>query len=118
MAVTITDITPTGARQTKVYTVIADADSDTTATITHPFATDNPAMVARSLKTGISDAATAQAILKVDVLPLLGAANTSAWTVAFTDKDTLTLTKGTEAGSGAAGAQIRVRVELPHSLTA
>ena len=96
MAVSFTPISPQGTF-TKVWTAIATADADTTLTIPHGFSA---------------------APVNVSFVPLLAAGVTSAWTLTTIDATNLVLTKGTGAGSGNAGAQIRVTAALPHSVSA
>lgn len=96
MAVTVTAASPQGA-YTKVWTVIATADADTTATIPHGFGS---------------------APFDVSIDPLLAQFYTSVWTITTIDATNIVLTKGTGAGSGNAGAQVRVTARVPHSLVA
>lgn len=83
--------------------VIATADADTTATITHNFGTS------------AGDLAAGRPIVILEPL-LQASAGLSLW--AFTSKTTNTVvcTKSTAVGSGNAGAQIRVHVLRPHSI--
>ena len=83
-------------------TVIAALDADTTATISHGF--------------GLSATAIAAGQPELTLVPILGAYYTSAWTAAYTDGNTITLTKGTGGGSGNAGVQLRFIVRRPSSL--
>jgi len=56
--------------------------------------------------------------LSVFVTPLQQAAGAlSAWAATTLDATNVVLTKSGAAGSGVAGAQVRVEVALPHSLT-
>lgn len=114
MAVTLNYLTtasattaPTAAQallfSTLVTDVIASADADTTATITHNQATS------------VADLALGYPL--VTITPLLQAvALLSGWAVTAFATNTITLTKSTATGSGNAGAQIRVAVAKPHSL--
>lgn len=81
---------------TKTWNVIASADGDTgTLVIAHGFGAA-PALVM--------------------LTPLLTAGTLSGWSAAI-DATNITLTKGTTAaGSGNAGAQLRVIAQIPHSL--
>ena len=85
MAVTVTTV----LRKDHYYiaTVIATADSDTTATLTHTLGA---------------------APDEVTITPLIAAGHTSLWTLTTLGATTVTLTKGTAVGSGNASAQIRV----------
>lgn len=80
-----------------VATVEATADADTTATIPHTLGVV-PALVS--------------------IVPLAAAFFTSQWRVTTIDAVNVVLTKGTGVGSGAAGAQVRVNIERPHSIVA
>ena len=83
--------------------VIATADGDTTATITHNF--------------GLSADEIAAGWPAVVITPLLQAvAVVSAWAVTSVTTNTVVLTKGVGAGSGNVGAQLRVSVQRPHSI--
>lgn len=100
MAVTVTAVTQiTGypPRATmSIWDIIATADADTTATITH------------GLKV------TPQVVI---ITPLLQApAALSLWAATTIDATSVVLTKATTASSGNAGAQVRVTVWAPHSL--
>jgi len=48
---------------------------------------------------------------------LLAAAYLSQWTITTVDATNITLVKGTGVGSGAAGAQLRLFVARPQSVT-
>lgn len=85
MAVTVTTVKD-GADYF-IATVTATADADTTATITHTLGA---------------------APDEVTITPLITAGYTSQWTLTTLGVTTVTLTKGTAAGSGNASAQIRV----------
>lgn len=111
MAVTVTyeypvagTTAPTAAQVASLVSanVIATADADTTAVITHNL--------------GLSAAELSAGFPLVDVTPLLAAAYTSQWAVTGAMANAVTLTKGTGAGSGNAAAQIRVQISRPHSI--
>lgn len=111
MAVTVTyewpvagTTPPTAAQVADEVTarVVATADADTTAVITH-----NMGLTAADLAAGRPT---------VVLTPLIAAASLSLWTAAYTDGNTITLTKATTAGSGNAGAQLRVDVKRPHTI--
>lgn len=94
MAVTVTTIF-TGT-DSIIRDIIATADADTTATIPH----------------GLGAAPA-----EVYTTELLQApAALSAWAVTTIDATNVVLTKGTGAGSGNAGAQVRVVIKRPHSI--
>lgn len=94
MSVTVTTVV--NQPNTKVFEVEADADGDTTATIPHGL-TVIPEFV--------------------DIVALALEYYLSEWRVTTIDATNVVLTKETTAGSGAAGAQVRVNVQRPHSLT-
>lgn len=114
MAVSLTYIVPnTGATPPTVNNfagalmivdVIASADGDTTATIPHLMGSANPPGSTPPLK--------------VTITPLISQALTalSAWTAA-TGAANVVLTKLASTGSGNAGAQLRVHIEKPNSIT-
>jgi hypothetical protein len=83
-------------------TVIASADADTTATISHGFA-----LTAAQIAAGQPE---------LTLVPLHAAFYTSTWIAAYTDLNTITLTKGTGAGSGTAGVQLGFIVRRPSTL--
>lgn len=95
MAVTVTAVR--AATDTYIATVIATADADTTATITHGLG-------------GAPD--------EVILTPIIAAGQTSLWVAAAPGATTVVLTKGTAVGSGSASAQLRVQVRrtygMPH----
>lgn len=93
------------SKSTVVATVIASADGDTTATITHNL--------------NISAADLARGFPTVTVTPLISQALTalSAWAVTSVTATTVVLTKLTSTGSGNASPQIRVTVTRPASVT-
>lgn len=94
MAVTVTTIFD-GA-DSHIVDIIATADADTTATIPHTL--------------GAAPA-------EVYITPLLQApAAVSEWAATTIDATNVVLTKGTGAGSGNAGAQLRVVIKRPHSI--
>lgn len=104
MAVTVTAVAqPSGQNvrgSSSIWDIIATADGDTTATITH------------GLLGGVAPQ-------DVQITYLLAAqALVSGWAVTAFGATTITLTKTTTATSGVAGAQIRVTVRLPHTMTA
>lgn len=116
MAVTVTYLHPVAGgtaptalqasnAQSVVADVIATADADTTATITHNF--------------GLSAAELASGDPRVILTPLISQALTalSAWAVTAIATNSITLTKLTSVGSGNASAQLRVSVQRPHSIT-
>jgi hypothetical protein len=82
--------------------VIATSDADTTAVITHNF--------------GLTTAQLAAGLPEVTLIPLHTDFYLSTWTVAYTDGDTVTLTKGTAGSSGGANAQCGFIVRRPHSI--
>lgn len=84
--------------------VIASADGDTTATITH-----NLAMTAADLTAGRPE---------VYVTQLISQALTalSAWAVTTIAANTVVLTKLASTGSGNASPQIQVTIKRPHSI--
>ena len=91
-------VAPTAAQvaTSVIADVTATADADTTATITHNFGA---------------------APLLVLLTPLLQvSAGLSLWAVTAIGANTVTLTKATTAGSGNAGAQVRVWITKPHTL--
>jgi len=81
--------------------IIASADGDTTATVTHNLQ--------------ISTADRAKGFPIVILTPLLSQALTalSAWTATITDGNVVTLTKLTSTGSGNASPQLRITVMRP-----
>lgn len=79
---------------TKAWSVEATADGDTTAVIAHEFG-EAPAFAS--------------------IVPIAAAARVSLWTYAA-NATNITLTKATGAGSGAAGAQVLVMAQRPHSM--
>lgn len=81
----------------KSWSVIATADGDTTATITHGFGA---------------------APKEYNFAPILQAGNTSAWFVSSVTASVIELTKSTATGSGTANAQIIVFAKRPHSIGA
>lgn len=86
-------------------TVIATLDADTDAVISHGF--------------GLSATALAAGQPEVSFYGLTGqaaAVRLSLWTAAITDLNTVTLTKATTGGSGAATAQLAFFVRRPHSI--
>lgn len=98
---------PTAGNQTKdlvVANVIATADADVTAVITHNL--------------GLSAAELAAGMPRVTVMLLISQALTAlaAWTVTTIAANSITLTKLASTGSGNAGAQIRVHIERPHTI--
>jgi DNA/RNA endonuclease YhcR with UshA esterase domain len=103
MAVTVTAVAkPSGLPPRKnlaIFDVEATADADTTATITHGL--------------GVVPQ-------KVSIEMIAAAARTSLWieTIASRNATQVVLTKGTGAGSGAAGNQIRVYIEVPSTIAA
>jgi len=94
MAVSITNVLV--RPDTLVIDVTATADADTT--------------------TGLVPHGMGAAPAIALVTPLLSAARVSDWIVETLDATNIELTKTTGAGSGAAGAQVRVTVLRPHSI--
>lgn len=115
MAVTIGYLSPvTGASaptaaQAKAQrvkaSVIASADGDTDAVITH-----NLGLSAAELTAGSPD------ILLEPGIAEPAACRLSNWMVTAFDANTCTVTKTTAGGSGAAGIQLKVIIQRPHSL--
>jgi hypothetical protein len=85
-------------------TIVASADADTAATVTHNW--------------GLSVAALALGHPWVILEPLLSQALTalSAWIIATKTTNVVTLTKLASTGSGSATAQLRVHIVKPMSL--
>lgn len=117
MAVTINYMNPvTGAGTPPVITgslpqwdsvtaqIIATADGDTVATVTH-----NLALTAADLTAGRPD---------ISVTQLISQALTalSAWAVTTIAANSIVLTKLTSTGSGNASPQVQVTVKRPHSI--
>lgn len=104
MAITVSPVVNANSVNTRSFDVIASADADVNADIVH----------------GIAGLVTPDSELKITLEPLLPAAYTSQWTVSSRDqggnKTTVRLVKGTGAGSGNAGNQVRVHVVRVHSL--
>lgn len=82
----------------KIVDVVASADADTSATITHNF--------------GV---APREALIE-NLLNAIAAA--SDWAVTTRSTTQVVLTKSTAVGSGNAGAQIRVHIKIPHTVGA
>lgn len=104
--VTAAPATPPTASQMKNYNtvraqVIADANGDTDVPIIHNM--------------GLTAAELALAQPEVILVPLDIAFYASIWKVAYTDGDTVTITKSGAAG-GTAGAQVGVIIKRPHSI--
>lgn len=97
MAVTVTQIKNGTFR--KIWTIVADADADTTATIAHGF-------------TGI----TGPADLLLIVTGILFIARLSGWILDSVDATNIVVKKSTTATTGNAFAQCRVEALFPHSL--
>jgi len=100
MAVTVTAVAQAAGysprNQSSIWDIVATADGDTTATITHGLI------------------GTPQ---DIQLTPLLQApALLSGWAVTGISATTVTLTKSTTASSGNAGAQLRAVVRVPHSI--
>lgn len=91
--------------QSVVADVIATADADTTATITHNF--------------GLSAAELASGSPVIDFVPIISQSLTalSSWAVTAIATNSVTLTKLTSTGSGNANPQVRVFIQRPHSIT-
>lgn len=102
-------VAPTALQASNCQQIVADivatADADTTATVTHNF--------------GLSAADLAAGDPRITLTPLLSQALTalSGWAVTTIATNSLTLTKLTSVGSGNANAQLRVSVQRPHSIT-
>jgi uncharacterized heparinase superfamily protein len=86
-------------------TVIATADGDTDAVITH-----NLGLSAAELALGRPD------VILTSGYAEAAAARLSDWVVTALAANTVTVTKTTAGGSGAAGIQLHVTVLRPHSL--
>jgi hypothetical protein len=99
MAVSVTNIL--AGANTFIGDVIATADADTTATITH----------------GLSAGGTPKEVQQCQILSQALAAS-SGWSTAAPGATTVVATKLATAGSGNAAAQLRVTVRTPHSLGA
>lgn len=97
MAVTVTAIL--AGSNTYIADVVATADGDTTATITHGLASSPKEISMCQL---ISQALTAL----------------SAWAFSAPGATTSTGTKLASTGSGNASAQVRVNIKTPHSIGA
>lgn len=95
MAVNLTTVSSSAVR--KIVDVEATADADTTATIPHGMASTPKA---------------------VGVTWLHIAASLSFWRVTTIDATNVVLTKSTTGSSGVAGNQIRVDIQLPHTIVA
>jgi hypothetical protein len=99
---------PTAAQAALINTllvdVIASADADTTATITHNF------------NTSVADLALGFPIVSVTQLISQALTALSAWAVTSITTTTVVLTKLTSTGSGNAAPQIRVAIAKPHSI--
>lgn len=100
-------VAPTAAQMfglsTMVVDVTATADADTTATIPH-------------LMTGFGAGITAPLWAIGQPILSQALAAESAWTVAAPGVANVVCTKLTTAGSGNAGAQLRVVIQKPYSL--
>lgn len=95
MAVSVVTVDGTGQNM-RIFDVEATADGDTTATIAH----------------GLSFTPDVYSLTSLQQAP--GAA--SAWAVTSVNGTNIVLTKSTAAGSGAAGAQVRLFVGRWHSI--
>jgi hypothetical protein len=82
-------------------TVIADADADVTAVITHNM--------------GLMPAQLAALSPWIRLIPLQAKAFVSLWFLAAFDANTVTLTKANAMGSGDAAPQIQFVIERPQS---
>jgi hypothetical protein len=89
---------------TVIATVIATADADTTATITHNF--------------GLSATQLASGFPFINPVPTLSQALTalSAWSVTSITANTVVLTKLASTGSGNASPQLTVSIQRPMSI--
>ena len=94
MAVTVSQVG--SGNYTKTWNVIASADGDTAATITHGFAS-TPA--------------------QVFLVPLLAVAYTAQWIVSTVNASQVILGKTSAGTSSNASAQLQVIVEIPYSMT-
>lgn len=86
-------------------TVIATADGDTDVVITH-----NLGLSAAELALGRPD------VILNPGFAEPAAARVSGWVVTALAANTVTVTKGTGGGSGAAGIQLHVTILRPHSI--
>lgn len=102
-SLTAPTVAANGLFDTVTARVIATADGDTTATITH-----NLGLSAADLTAGRPE------IYITNLLQV--PASTSAWAVTTIAANSITLTKGTGAGSGNAGEQIQVVIKRPHTI--
>lgn len=108
LSVQATTVGPTAAQaaatQEVSATIVATADADVAATVTHNW--------------GLSVAALALGHPWVVLEPILSQALAvlSSWTIATKTLNVVTLTKLATAGSGNAAAQLRVHIIKPHSL--
>lgn len=100
----VTAPTATQAKELVIANVIAAADGDTAATITHNFGlTTNQIAVGFPLVSLIGTKSQALTAL-------------SAWAVTSITTNTIVLTKLASTGSGDAAAQLTVQIQRPHSI--
>ena|SRR5208283_1106925 len=115
MAVTVTyawpvagTTAPTAAQMsnfdTVIASIVASADGDTTATITHNF--------------GLTTAQISALFPLINLVPTLSQALSalSAWAVTSITTNTVVVTKLASTGSGNAGAQLTVQLRRPHTI--
>ena len=95
MAVTVSPVY--AGTYSKTWNVIAGADADTAATISHGFVS---------------------APLLVGIIPLLAIAYTSQWIVSTVNASVIILGKTSAGTSSSSSAQLQVKAELPHSFVA
>lgn len=103
MSVSFAAVHATPGRFTTSFDATATADGDTGGVITH----------------NIPNIKNANDELEVGIEPLLQApAALSAWAVTARSATTITVAKGTGAGSGNAGAQVRFVIRRRHGMVA
>lgn len=98
MAVNVTTVNPSGVLR-RSFDVEATADGDTGATITH----------------GLPGVTPTNTMVIYEPLTAVGA-GLSFWHTNTLGATTLTVDKATTAGTGAAGAQVRVHIIQVHSI--
>lgn len=104
--VTGTSITAAQASVTtaQVWQVIATADADTTATITH------------NMAISVADLAAGWPIVVMTPILSQALAALSSWTYTSVTTNTCVFTKLATAGSGNAGAQLQLWISKPHTI--
>lgn len=95
MAVLVTPVV--AGTYMKSWDIIADADADVAAVITHGFGA---------------------APVDISLVPLNTDFFVSTWTLGVVDATEINLAKANAVGSGNAAAQVRVIARLPHSIGA